>query len=186
MNETPRRAVFLDRDGTIIEDVDYLTSPEQIRILPGAAEALRTLKEAGFLLVVVTNQSAIARGWLTEEELALIHQELNRRLTSEGAGLDALYYCPHLPEGSVERYARSCDCRKPAAGLLQRAATEWDIAMSDSYMIGDSERDMEAGRKAGCHTIRIGPDCGGYADVAAKSLTHAVELILAREASRSS
>jgi len=158
MSEDGQRAVFLDRDGTIIEDVDYLTQIDQLRILPGVPQALRRLKEAGFLLIVVTNQSAVARGWLTEEKLAEIHAELNRRLKAEGAAVDAFYHCPHLPDGSVGRYARVCDCRKPAPGLFLRAAEEWGIDLSRSYAVGDAQRDVEAARRAGCFAILLGGD----------------------------
>jgi len=180
MSEPKRRAVFLDRDGTIIEDVDFLTDVEQLRILPGAPGALRRLKEAGFLLFVVTNQSAVARGTLTEEKLALIHEELNRRLAAEGAGIDAFYYCPHLPDGIVERYARVCDCRKPAPGLITRAAREWDVDPSRSYAAGDSERDVEAGRRAGCFTILVGGARSQYADADSADLAGTARIILDR------
>lgn len=181
MSDATRRAVFLDRDGTIIEDADYLTGPEQIRILPGVPKALRRLREAGFLLVVVTNQSAIARGLLTEEKLALIHAELDRRLAAEGAAVDAYYHCPHLPEGTVERYARACDCRKPAPGLLVRAAQEWGIDLARSHAVGDAERDVEAGRRAGCCTVLIGGGRSAHAQAHAGDLAGAADIILGAE-----
>jgi D-glycero-D-manno-heptose 1,7-bisphosphate phosphatase len=173
-----QRAVFLDRDGTIIEDVDYLTRVEELRLLPGAAEALRMLKGAGFLLVVVTNQSAIARGALSEQQLGAIHAELNRRLEAEEAGIDAFYHCPHLPEGTVACYARICECRKPEPGLLEQAARDWGIALDRSYMVGDSQRDVEAGRRAGCATVSIGSLADSAADAAAEDLRQAASLIL--------
>jgi len=177
-----RRAVFLDRDGTLIEDVDYLTEPGQIRILPGVPAALRRLKEAGFLLIVVTNQSAVARGMLTEAKLTAVHAELNGRLAAEGAAVDAFYYCPHLPDGVVERYARACDCRKPAAGLLRRAAAEWHVDPARSYAVGDSERDVEAGRAAGCFSILLGGGRSGHADALAADLAGAADVILGSRA----
>lgn len=180
MNEPLRRAVFLDRDGTLIEDVDYLTAPAQLRILPGVPAALRQLREAGFLLLVVTNQSAVARGMLSEEELAAIHAELNRRLAAEGAAVDAFYYCPHLPDGVVGRYARACDCRKPAPGLLRRAAQEWGVDAARSYAVGDSARDVEAGRRAGCYSILVGAADAGGADARAADLAAAAAIILTR------
>ena len=172
MSDAKLRAVFLDRDGTLIEDADYLTEVEQLRILPGVPQALRRLRDAGFLLVVVTNQSAIARGWLTEGKLALIHAELDRRLRADGAAVDAYYHCPHLPDGTVAEYARECDCRKPAPGLLLRAAQDWGIELSRSYAVGDSERDIEAGRRAGCFAILI----GGRAPAQSRAQAHAADL----------
>jgi D-glycero-D-manno-heptose 1,7-bisphosphate phosphatase len=177
VTEPARRAVFLDRDGTIIRDADYLTEIGQLEILPRVPEALRLLRKAGFLLLVVTNQSAIARGWLTEEGLAAIHAELNRRLQARGASVDAFYYCPHLPEGTVPAYARTCDCRKPAPGLIERAAREWHVDPARSYAIGDSERDAEAGRRAGCVVLLIGMGKG-----AARDLYEAARRVVAESA----
>ena len=181
MSKPARRAVFLDRDGTIVRDVDYLTEVGQLEILPGVPEALRLLHEAGFLLLVVTNQSAIARGWLTEETLAAIHSELNRRLEAEGARIDAFYHCPHLPEGEVPAYARACNCRKPMPGLIERAARDWAVDLETSYVIGDSDRDVEAGKRCGCYSILIGSASSGGADATAADLGGAAELILGRE-----
>jgi D-glycero-D-manno-heptose 1,7-bisphosphate phosphatase len=170
------RAIFLDRDGTIVEDVDFLICVEDMHVLPRAPEALRLLKEAGFLLVVVTNQSAIARGWLTEAGLAAVHAELNRRLAQQGAAIDAFYHCPHLPGAALERYNRECECRKPGVGLLEQAAREWRLDLRRSYMVGDSERDMEAGRRAGCATILIRREPSGsdHAERADAALADAV------------
>lgn len=172
------RAVFLDRDGTIIEDVDSLTRIEEMRILPGVPEALRRLREAGFLLIIVTNQSAIARGRLTESGLAVLHEELNRRLAAEGAALDAFYYCPHLPGAVEAAYDCACRCRKPAPGLLWQAAREWRVKLRRSYMVGDSDRDVEAGRRAACTTILIGSGSPVPADAAAADLGKAASIIL--------
>jgi len=180
-----RRAVFLDRDGTLIEDVGYLKRPDQLRVLPGVPAALRDLRAAGLLLIVVTNQSAVARGWLTEETLCVIHQRLNALLRREGAGVDAFYYCPHLPGGAVARYARECECRKPRPGMLLRAAEEWNIGVEMSYSVGDSERDVEAGNRAGCYTIRLGNRSGRAggtsAHECAADIAEAAQLILRRE-----
>jgi D-glycero-D-manno-heptose 1,7-bisphosphate phosphatase len=173
-----RPAVFLDRDGTIIEDADYLTDPEQIRILPGVLSALKRLRDSGYLLIVVTNQSAIARGWLTEDGLKEVHSELDRRLHAGGAHVDAYYCCPHLPEGTVPRYAVACDCRKPKPGLLNRAAQEWDVDMGSSFMVGDSVRDAEAGRHAGCRSILVGSAPESAEWPSAPGLAEAADLIL--------
>jgi mannose-1-phosphate guanylyltransferase/phosphomannomutase len=143
-----RRAVFVDRDGVLIRDVDHLTSTSQLEILPGVPEALRRLHGAGWAIVVVTNQSVVARGWLTEEALREIHRELALRLAARGAALDAIYHCPHHPEGS-------CDCRKPKPGMLLRAAADLGIDLAASVMVGDAPSDVEAGRRAGCRTVLI-------------------------------
>lgn len=164
-----------------MEDVDYLTRTEQLRLLPGAAEALRLLHAAGYLLIVVTNQSAIARGWLTEEGLQNIHARLEELLGEQGAVVDAWYYCPHLPNGQVQQYAGECSCRKPEPGLLQRAAREWDVALGRSWAVGDSERDVEAGRRAGCRTVLLGGEAVPTADALAPDLLGAARLILDRE-----
>lgn len=148
-----RPAVFLDRDGTIIDDVDYLTDPGQIRLIPGASEAIRRLNEEGWAVVVVTNQSAVARGMLTEDGLGTIHQRLKDMLAGEGAHLDAIYYCPHLAEGGSAPYDQSCDCRKPASGMLRQAAREHRLDLAASAIIGDSLRDLDAGATAGCKTL---------------------------------
>ncbi len=177
-----RRAVFLDRDGTMIRDVGYLNQADQLQVLPGVPTALRLLRGAGFLLVVVTNQSAVARGRLTEENLCAINRRLNTLLGEFEAGVDAFYYCPHLPAGTVGRYARACDCRKPSPGMLERAARELDIDLQASYSVGDSERDVEAGRRAGCRTIRLGDCREGAAETSADAcvpdLAAAAHLIL--------
>lgn len=149
------RAVFLDRDNTIIADPGYISHPSQLSLLPGAAHALALLRQMGYLLVVVTNQSGVARGILTERELETIHQRLRALLADEGLDLDAIYYCPHHPEGTVEEYARESSLRKPSPGMLLLAAEELDIDRMRSWMIGDSYRDIAAGHRAGCRTILI-------------------------------
>jgi len=150
-----RPAVFLDRDGTIIREADYLRSTSEMRLLPRAAEAIRRLNEAGFAVVVATNQSGIARNLLSEADLEGIHDALRRRLAKRGAKLDAIYYCPHHPEGAIPRYRRRCACRKPAPGMLLRAASELDLDLSRSFAVGDGERDVTAGCRAGCHTVLV-------------------------------
>jgi D-glycero-D-manno-heptose 1,7-bisphosphate phosphatase len=139
----------LDRDGTLIEDVPYLADPAALRLLPGAAAALRRLRRAGFACVVVSNQSAIGRGLLTHQRLAEIHDELRRQLAAQGAALDAIYYCPAAPEGD-DRTASKHPDRKPAPGLLRRAARELGLDLGASWMIGDTVRDLLAGHNAGC------------------------------------
>jgi len=149
------KAVFFDRDNTLMEDPGYLTDPAAVKLLPGVEPALRSLAQEGYKLVVVTNQSGIARGLLTAEALERIHAELRRQLVAGGAHLDAIYACPFHPEGTVEQYARESDLRKPSPGMLLQAARDLDIDLAASWMVGDSARDIEAGQRAGCRTIRI-------------------------------
>jgi len=151
----PNRAVFLDRDHTIIEDPGYISDPAGVKLLPGADLAIKALRQAGYLAVVVTNQSAVARGLVTEETLEKIHGEMRRQLAAGGAHLDALYYCPFHPEGTVEPYAKDSDLRKPQPGMLLKAASDLDIDLAASWIVGDSPRDVEAGQRAGCRTIRV-------------------------------
>ncbi|RME02095.1 MAG: HAD family hydrolase, partial [Deltaproteobacteria bacterium] len=151
-----RGALFLDRDGVLIEDVHFLRTPEAIRILPGVVETLRALQER-YPLVVVTNQSGIARGFFSEGDLLRIHESLLERFRDAGVFLDAIYYCPHLPEGRVAAYAVRCACRKPRPGLLLRAMETWGIDPAASLMIGDSPRDVAAGHAAGVKSILFAP-----------------------------
>jgi len=175
-----KAAVFLDRDGVIVEDVDFLRSPAQLRVLLGAAQALCMLQDR-FYLIVVTNQSGIARGLLTEDDLLETHSELIQRLAAEGAVVDALYYCPHLSEGTVPDYCVECECRKPEPGMLLRAKHDWSIDLSHSFMIGDTPRDIEAGCAAGVKSILLSDgrtaSPGAYAVVS--ELAQAARLILA-------
>lgn len=150
-----RRAVFVDRDGVLITDVDHLTSASEIEILPGVPESLRRLRNAGWAAVVVTNQSVVARGLVTEDELRAIHRTLESQLRARRAALDAIYYCPHHPEGVVAAYRAACDCRKPQPGLLLRAASDLGLDLRSSVMVGDTASDIEAGRRAGCRTVLI-------------------------------
>ncbi len=150
-----QKAIFLDRDGTINKYVGFLTKPEQFELLPGSAEAIKNINKSGFLAIVVTNQPVIARGDCTWEELLQIHDKMETELGKEGAFLDAIYICPHHKDkgfvGERPDYKFDCDCRKPKPGLLLKAAVDYNIDLSKSCMIGDSERDIEAGRNAGCY-----------------------------------
>jgi D-glycero-D-manno-heptose 1,7-bisphosphate phosphatase len=179
-----RRAVFVDRDGVLIRDVTHLTSPSQIEILPGVPESLRRLRGAGWAVVVVTNQSVVARGMVTEEGLREIHATLESLLRPRGAPLDAIYYCPHHPDGAVAAYRAVCDCRKPREGLLLRAAADLGLDLAASVMVGDAASDIEAGRRAGCRTVLLraagetgGSDASG-ADHVAADLAAAADWIL--------
>lgn len=149
------RAVFLDRDGTLIEHYDYLTDPDQVKLVPFAGAALKQLRDRGFSLVLITNQSAIARGMLTEDKLDEIHNRLKNLLAREGVFLDQIYYCPYHPDGAIEKYRKESELRKPGPGMLLLASSELDIDLSRSWIIGDDDRDVEAGRRVGCRTIQI-------------------------------
>jgi D-glycero-D-manno-heptose 1,7-bisphosphate phosphatase len=149
-------AVFLDRDGVLIEDVDRLVSPDQVRLLPGAADAVARLKDAGLALVLVTNQPVVARGLCTLEDVDRVHDELDRRLElAGGSALDARYVCPHHPDADDPRWREACDCRKPRPGMLQRAARELRLDLDRSYMVGDRPSDVAAGIAAGCTTLQV-------------------------------
>jgi D-glycero-D-manno-heptose 1,7-bisphosphate phosphatase len=151
MNKS-RRAVFLDRDGTIIKEVGYLSDPAGVELLPGTAKALKKLRSAGFMLVVVTNQSGIARGYYKEDELEVIHRRLDELLKGQGAGIDAYYFCPHHPEhGEV----RDCACRKPKTGMAELAAKEHGIILGNSYFVGDKASDVELGINAGGRSVLV-------------------------------
>jgi len=179
VNRRLERAVFIDRDGTIAQDVPYCSRVEDFEILPTVPQGIRLLNEQGFKVVVITNQSGIARGYFTEETLSLIHQKMKDELDKYGAWVDAIYVCPHHPD---ER----CECRKPKPALLLQVAKEMRIALKLSYMVGDDAKDIEAGRTAGCKTILVttGPSQGnmeGQAqspDYVAGSLYEAVEWII--------
>jgi D,D-heptose 1,7-bisphosphate phosphatase len=145
-----RPAVFLDRDGTVIEQVHYLGDPARVRLLPGAASALRRLRDAGYALVVITNQSAIGRGWLTVEQYGLVNDEMVRQLAAEGVTLDGVYYCPEVPTTDEDRLAITHGDRKPGPGMLLRAGRELGLDLSTSWMIGDMISDVLAGINAGC------------------------------------
>lgn len=149
------KAIFFDRDNTLINDPGYINDPGQVKLLDGIAEALNELKALEYKLIVVTNQSAVARGIVTEKVLGEIHDRLEELLAEQNAFLDRIYYCPYHPEGTVPEYSKETDCRKPSPGMFEKAAAEMDLDLSQSWCIGDSSRDVEAGRQAGCKTILI-------------------------------
>ena len=157
----PRKAIFLDRDGVLNRHIGFLKDPDQMELLPGAAEAVRSINASPYLAIVVSNQPVIARGDCSFEELQAIHAKLETLLGREGAYLDAIYYCPHHPDrgftGERPEYKGPCSCRKPAPGMLLQAAEDFSIDLGQSYMIGDSESDLEAGRRAGCRDALLIP-----------------------------
>ena len=151
----PDKAIFLDRDDTIIEDTGYINSAEQVKLIPAAAQALVELRKMGYKLIIVSNQSGIARGLITEQVLAQIHERLKQLLAEHNAYLDRIYYCPYLPDGAVGKYRKDSDWRKPKPGMLLAAAKEMKINLAQSWMIGNAYIDVAAGKAAGCRTILI-------------------------------
>ncbi|MGC8568943.1 MAG: D-glycero-alpha-D-manno-heptose-1,7-bisphosphate 7-phosphatase [Nitrososphaeria archaeon] len=168
------RAVFLDRDGVICYDVHYMSSPDQFVLMPGVGEGIRRLRELGFLIIVVTNQSGLRRGLITEENLKRIHERMISELSKYGAAVDDIFVCPCLPE-------ENCECRKPKPGMILEAARKHSIDLRSSYMIGDQQTDADAGKAAGCKTILITEDPNARADFKVKSFLEAVEVILREE-----
>ncbi|MDI9569408.1 MAG: HAD family hydrolase [Pseudomonadota bacterium] len=175
----PSPAVFLDRDGTINEEVGYLDRMDKLRLLPGAAEAVRLINRDGMKAVVITNQSGIGRGMFDEAFVMEVHAEMSRRLRKEGAAIDGYYFCPHHPTEGIGGYRQSCPCRKPAPGMLLRAAAELAIDLSRSYMIGDMPKDVEAGQRAGGKGILVRTGYGQNADLGAVTPDHIAPDILA-------
>jgi len=182
-----KRAVFLDRDGTMIEEVGYLDSLSQVAFFPWTVEAIRTFNRAGLAVVVVTNQSGIARGKITEGFVRETHRLMDARLAEAGARVDAYYYCPHHPDGRIDGYARRCDCRKPGRGMIDQAAADLDLDPTRSFVIGDKWLDVQLGRAVGARAIlvRTGngaaeegqPLDGVAADVVVDNLAAAAEWI---------
>lgn len=176
-----QKAIFLDRDGTINKYVGFLRDIEQFELIDGVAEAIRLINESGYLAIVVTNQPVIARGEVSFEELDTIHNKMETLFGAKGAYIDAIYFCPHHPHkgyaGEVPELKIDCDCRKPKPGMLLKAAQDFNIDLSQSWMIGDGENDVKAGQAAGCKTALIGSEGYGQ-DITADSLKNAVEQII--------
>lgn len=148
-------AIFLDRDGTLVHRHHYPSLPEHLRLYDGIGAPLAALQQAGFRLVVVTNQSGIARGYFTEADLATMHQYLAYQLAAFGVTLDGVYFCPHHPDGVIEGLAVRCDCRKPRPGMVLRAARELSLDLARSWLVGDILDDVEAGKRADCLTVLV-------------------------------
>ncbi len=186
-------AIFLDRDGTINEEVGYLDSPDKLVIFSSAFEAIRLINQSGLKTIVVTNQAGVARGLFGEDLVETIHAALREALRRNGALIDAFYYCPHHPTEGAPPYRQACDCRKPAPGLFLRAARELNLDLSASWMIGDRYNDIEAAHRAGARGVLVktgygadalsgeGPDAetpAGRPDLIADDILQAVRLIL--------
>lgn len=177
-----QKAIFLDRDGTINKYVGFLRKEEEFELLPGVADAVRKINQSGFLAIVVTNQPVIARGEVTFEGLDTIHNKMETLLGKEGAYLDAIYFCPHHPhkgyEGEVAELKIECDCRKPKPGMLIKAAEDFNINLGQSFMVGDGENDIKAGKAAGCKTVLLNTECEYYGqDICVCSLKEFVALL---------
>jgi D,D-heptose 1,7-bisphosphate phosphatase len=149
------RAVFLDKDGTLVENVPYNVEPRRIMLASGAGPALRLLSRLDYRFYVVSNQDGIAHGKFEEAALHKVHDRVHDLLFRENVSLDGFYYCPHHPDGAVSQFAQACNCRKPAPGMLLKAAEEHDIDLGASWMVGDILHDVEAGNRAGCRTLLI-------------------------------
>ena len=181
--QNKQKAIFLDRDGTINKYVGFLRKEEVFELLPGVAEAIKRINKSGYLAVVVTNQPVIARGEVTFEGLETIHNKMETLLGMEGAYLDGIYFCPHHPhsgyDGEVKELKIDCDCRKPKPGMLLKAAEDLNIDLSQSYMVGDGENDIKAGKAAGCKTVLLNTECEYYGqDVCVASLKDFVDQYL--------
>jgi len=149
------RAVFLDRDGTIIEEVGYLDRPERVEFFPWTIDAIRVLNRADLAVVLVSNQSGIARGFFTDAVVDTVHQRMDDMLSAGGARIDAYYYCPHHPDGSVAELAKVCDCRKPARGLVDRAVAEFGVDPARSFVVGDRWLDIGLARTVGARGVLV-------------------------------
>ena len=191
-----RPALFMDRDGTISEEVGYVNHPSRFRLFPYTADAIKLLNDSGWLAIVVTNQAGVARGYFSEDMIVQIHERVEQQLQSAAARLDAIYYCAHHPSVGEPPYRLDCDCRKPRTGLIQRAATDFDIDLERSWMVGDRYGDIELARNAQLHSAFV---LSGYGrgeweyqrgswqiepELVAEDLLEAVQKIVERDATR--
>lgn len=187
------RAVYLDRDGTINEDVGYISDPDSFKLIPGAVAAMNRLRAAGFCLPLITNQAGVGKGLMTEEQLEHVLDAFQDLLRVEGTYVDGIYYCPHHPTEGIGAYKTECECRKPGTGMLTEAMRDHDIDLSRSYMIGDRWSDAEAGLRAGCRVVLLRTGHGlqeiatltqerrSRVDYIADDLSAAVDWVLAQE-----
>ena len=165
-----RPAAFLDRDGVLNVDHGYTFKPEDLELMPTAAVAVRQLNAADYIVIVVTNQSGVARGYYTEADVKAFNAHMREVLQGQGARVDAFYYCPHHPEGTVKELAIRCDCRKPAPGMLERAARDWPIDRGRSFLIGDKEHDLAAAKAFGIRGVKFDAVAGTIEDLVRKQL----------------
>jgi D-glycero-D-manno-heptose 1,7-bisphosphate phosphatase len=163
-------AAFLDRDGVLNFDRGYTHRPDDLEMIPGAAAAVRLLNEAGYYVFVVTNQSGVARGFYPEAAIKQVHRHMQEILMKEGAHIDAFYYCPHHPDGTVEKFAISCRCRKPGPGMLEQAESEWPIERGRSFLIGDKDHDLAAAQAFHIRGIKFDAETGSLVDLVRKEL----------------
>ena len=188
MSDRRNPAVFLDRDGTIICQVELLHDAKQLRLLPRAAEAIRLFNEASLPVIVVTNQPVVARGISSPDDVSNLHRLLNKRLARHHAHIDAFYFCPHHPNATIDQYRQICECRKPNPGMILKAADDHNLDIGSSVMIGDTTQDVLAGHRAGLSTILVSTGHGGRdpwqydtpPDFKAPNLLAAARLWLAR------
>ncbi len=193
MSATGRPAIVMDRDGTVCEEVGYVNHVSRVRLLPRSAAAIRAAREAGYATVLVTNQAGVARGYFDEALVHRVHERVRELLAAEGAAVDAIYHCPHHPEAGEPPYRTDCGCRKPRPGMILRARDDLSLDLSRSFVVGDSMRDVEAGRRAGTATVLVLTGYGrgelehrsgswtSRPDHVAEDLWDAVAWILARE-----
>lgn len=178
-------AAFIDRDGTINFDVNNLSKLDNLKIIPRVPEALTLLNKFNVPAIIITNQPVVARGLLTEEEVKDIHKEIEQRIEKEGAKIDAFYFCPHHPNANLEKYRIVCDCRKPNTAMYKKAAKHFGVDLKYSYVIGDSFRDIEAGKTLGAVTIAVSSNKrelrDSKPDYLVEDLYEAVKLILQKE-----
>lgn len=164
-----RPAVFLDRDGTLLEEAGYLDRLERLVFFPFSIDAVRLLNRGGFAVVIITNQSGVGRGMYSEEFVIQAHEVVAQRVAEGGGRIDAYYYCPHHPAAEVERYRLACDCRKPAPGMLRRAAVDLSLDLSRSFIIGDKWTDIEVAHAAGAHGILVRTGYGRSSELAPRA-----------------
>jgi D-glycero-D-manno-heptose 1,7-bisphosphate phosphatase len=191
-----RPALFMDRDGTVSEEVGYVNHPSRFRLFPYSAEAIKLLNDNGWLAIVVTNQAGVARGYFEEEVILQIHEQLQRDLETSGAKVDAIYYCAHHPSVGEPPYRLDCDCRKPRTGLIERAAADFEIDLQRSWVVGDRYSDIELARNAGLHSAFV---LSGYGrgeweyqraswklepDAVGETLLDVVRIVIERDAAR--
>jgi len=193
-----RPAVFIDRDGTISEEVGYVNHPSRYRVFPYSADAIKLLNDNNWLAIVITNQAGVARGYFSEDVITRVHERLNQELVQQQARLDAIYYCAHHPTVGEPPYRHDCDCRKPKPGLIKLATADFEVDLANSWMVGDRYSDVEMARNAGLHSAFV---LSGYGrgeweyqsagwklrpDLVCENLLEAVQSILQRQMSSAS